>query len=376
MDSKNLPRGIDVRHGWLRYRKVINGIRHEKTTTLKPTASDIKFAITDFKDWVTSITYGIEDEIDERDQVQEPKTFRDVAELYLLAKKKGKLKFSTLKGYQEICNFWSDRLPGHISAITSKKLIAIDERIEWQNERTRHNKLTPLKGVFKYALLKGFIENNPTGVLQDGKYEITEPDPYTQDEVDRLMAELDQTHYSLFFRIAFGSGMRTGELIALTWDKFDGESLYVNDSIVLRKQTDSTKTRKPRRVLLGDDEIQLLNSAPRPIQGGPIFTSHHTHKPMTTGKPPLEAWKDAHRSSGVRKRDGLYPWRHTYISSMLSHGVDPQLVANQVGDNIATILDYYYRYIPRQNDHEIVRNALSQIRENGAKMGQKSDFKN
>ena len=97
---------------------------------------------------------------------------------------------------------------------------------------------------------------------------------------------------------------------------------------------------------------------------------------MTTGKPPLEAWKDAHRSSGVRKRDGLYPWRHTYISSMLSHGVDPQLVANQVGDNIATILDYYYRYIPRQNDHEIVRNALSQIRENGAKMGQKSDFKN
>ena len=49
---------------------------------------------------------------------------------------------------------------------------------------------------------------------------------------------------------------------------------------------------------------------------------------------------------------------------MLSQGVDEKLVAEQSGDNLDTILKYYYKYIPRPDDKKIIQEALARIRGN------------
>jgi integrase len=359
MGSKELPRGIELYQGKLRYRKVINGVRHSKKTDLTPTESNIKFARSDFKKWVEEIRYPTLDTGTDNGKIH---TFREAAELFLINKKKT-LALSTLESYQIELNFWQhDLYHLDLRDITASMLITLDEKKEWKNERTRHNKLTPLKGVFKYAISRGWIDADPSTALQDGKYQVTEPDPYTQEELDRLFVELDKTPFGNFYRIAFGTGMRTGELLALTWEKFNGETLYINDSIVNGRQTFSTKTKKPREIILGLDEIAVLKSMPRPINGGFIFT--YNNKMLCNGKAPMRYWKSAHIESSVRRREGLYPWRHTYISSMLSQGVDEKLVAEQSGDRLDTILKYYYKYIPRPDDKKIIQEALARIRGN------------
>ena len=67
-----------------------------------------------------------------------------------------------------------------------------------------------------------------------------------------------------------GTGMRTGELLAVTWEDFDGTRLDVNKAIV-RGQIKSTKTVDTRSVLLLPELVKRLDALPRPINGGEII---------------------------------------------------------------------------------------------------------
>ena len=77
--------------------------------------------------------------------------------------------------------------------------------------------------------------------------------------------------------------------------------------------------------------------------------------------------KVVYEATGVRTRlirrgdSRLFPWRHTYASKMLSSGVDPELVANQIGDDVQTMSKYYAKYIPQPDHEDLIRNALTRI---------------
>ena len=112
-------------------------------------------------------------------------------------------------------------------------------------------------------------------------------------------------------------------------------------------------------MLLGEDLEKYLKDMPRPIRGGYIISG--SENPITNPKPIVNAFRKAHEASGVRWRTGPYPWRHTYISSMLSIGMEPQLVADNVGDLLSTIYDFYYKYLPQKDDVEIMRAAWRKL---------------
>ena len=46
---------------------------------------------------------------------------------------------------------------------------------------------------------------------------------------------------------------------------------------------------------------------------------------------------------------------------MLSIGVDPFLVASNVGDRVDTILTYYAKYLPIRNEVEIMHDAWDRL---------------
>ena len=390
----------------------------------------------------------------QREVVNEP--FYKVAERYLNAIKHGDRKLgiakvksdSTRKGYaSSLANFWSYLHDINIREIDEDDLTYIFElRADLENANSWSNHFTPLKGVFKYAMKARMIIQDPSAVLSSAGYEITEPDPYSLEEKNALLDYLSRTQFGNFFRLAFGTGMRTGELLAISWDDFNGSSLYIHNSMVKDKETNDTKTHKPRFTHLGEDEIAMLKNMVRPIGGGRIFKykkepKQYVNEPwtrtdyrpfvearafatslnlkseaqwrefvasgekpddipysarevyrnhgwisfedflgygdreLTNGKKPMEYWKAAHEATGVRRRMGPYPWRHTYISEMLSSGVPQNLVAEQVGDRPSTIQDYYYKYIPRDNDEAVIKAARRAIEvEKPTKSLPKRDF--
>ena len=79
----------------------------------------------------------------------------------------------------------------------------------------------------------------------EGRCELPKADPYTIGKNEMpcsiVLKENASKNTHAYFRLAFGSGMRTGEMLALMWDDYDGQSFMVERSRT-RGEIVTTKT--------------------------------------------------------------------------------------------------------------------------------------
>ncbi len=161
-----------------------------------------------------------------------------------------------------------------------------------------------------------------------------------------------------YFTVAFWTGMRTGELLALEWRDVTREALMIERAYV-RRETTTTKTGKRRRVLLLPAAQAALKTLPRPITGGRVFLNQYG-RGFQSGYHLNRSWREAHDATRVRLRSGSYPWRHTYASLMLTAGVRPALVAQQLGHSVQVLLSTYARWIPADDDRSELEKVLGE----------------
>ena len=82
------------------------------------------------------------------------------------------------------------------------------------------NVLVPVREVFKFALLAGFIDKNPMSLVRNPKVEKPDIHPLSMEEVN-LFLEKVSPRYRNFFTVAFFTGMRFGEMAVLKWKNID-----------------------------------------------------------------------------------------------------------------------------------------------------------
>ena len=331
------PRGVRPARGRLQIRYTVDGVRYEETLDLAQTRTGVAEAARIRKERIAGRTFGA---------AVLSMLFESLAQEYL---DKAEIERSTRNAYRDSLNIYWAALRGRdAGSITAADLIALDDAIAWPSPKTRNNALIPLRQVLRYAVSRGYARTNPAEALRSAKRRRPDPDPYTIAERDELLEQLDGTLAGPFYRVAFGTGARTGELLALRWEDFDGQALYISQARV-RGALKGTKTDQPRKVLLMVDTIEVLRAMPRPIRGGVIFTNQYGRHYQSGYH--LNRWfKRAHKATGVRLRDGPYPWRHTYASIALSAGVRPALIAAQLGHRLDVLLTTYGKYLPREDD--------------------------
>lgn len=277
--------------------------------------------------------------------------FEEVAQAYLDS---ADLKLSTRNSYRDALNiYWLPHLKGRdVGGITSRDLVDIDDGICWTSKKTRLNALIPLRQVFEHCVNRTIRLDNPANALRSRKHrKARAPDPYTKEERDMLLNWLRDNGTSPayeYFHTAFHTGMRTGELIALEWRDFDGESLMVERGYV-RRTTTTTKTDRWRRVILLPNAIAVLESMCRGEPGQQIFLNQYGRR-FQSGYHLNRSLRKAHVATGIRQRTGPYPWRHTYASVALTAGVRPALVAAQLGHSLQVLLSTYAKWIPDDED--------------------------
>ncbi len=331
------PTGIRPMRGKLQIRYTVDGRRYAETLELSQTRSGVADAVRIRKERIAARHYGTA-------VVDRP--FEQLAQTYLDGLN---VQLSTRNSYRDALNiYWSGLAGRDIAGITTTELIALDDAITWPSEKTRANALIPLRKCFDHAVSRGWIRDNPARALRQGKRRQGSPDPYTTDERDTLLEWLDSTLAGSYFRLAFATGARTGELLALQWEDYDGESLYIHRARV-RGRIKGTKTDTPRRVLLLPEARAVLTAMPRPIHGGAVFRNQYG-RPYQSGYHLNQWFRKAHETTGVRYREGPYPWRHTYASLALSSGVRPSLVAAQLGHQVNVLLTVYAKYLPQHDD--------------------------
>lgn len=332
---------------WFNYQ----GRRQWETLKIPPTPANLKYAAKIRSEIVSKIKMGIFDYAEyfpDSEKAEEKPTFREMAALWL--ETSNHLADSTLAGYHKMLNNHVLPVIGNtpIDAIKYSKLAALLSAVRC-GAKTRNNILTVIRQPFELAFVDGLIDTNPAARLKAAKVQSEQPDPFTLEEADAILANLkDEPVFQNYFELAFFTGLRTSELIALEWADvdFNRAVLRVNKAFVSGKTKD-TKTHSYRDIEL-NTRAQTALKRQRLItglKGGLIFLNPKTGGQFENDKTAWRPWQHAVRLAGVRYRKP-YNTRHTFATLNLMAGANPMWVARQLGHtSMKMLLEKYARWI-------------------------------
>lgn len=207
--------------------------------------------------------------------------------------------------------------------------------------------LNLLKLIFSHAVLDEMILANPFTHLKFSlKREVKESNknkPFSSQEVKNILNACDNEIMRMYLYIAFFTGMRPNEILALHTNDIDLELGIVNVSKSLSNgKIDTTKTNTTRCV---DMTLALKRYLASILQNrqGYLFLDKK-------GKF-IKEKKIAYRFQCLlnkinMEKNTLYSTRHTFASLMLQGGEDALWVSKQLGHrDLSTTLKYYVKYI-------------------------------
>jgi len=256
------------------------------------------------------------------------------------------VKHSTMLSYENILNlYWIPEFglwPVDQISLSSIKRVLANLAI---TNKSKKNILIPLRGALDHAELSP----NPASGIKIKRTQTPPVDRYSITERDKILQQLSGQAL-VYFTLLFGTGLRPGEALALTWADYDGEELAITKQIVRRKHVPSTKTSYRRKVYVPDRVKAALNNHITRFSGKHIFLN-------SIGGPYLDtdifnqAWKKAHTRARIPYRIP-YTCRHTRAAEMLSMGIDPADAARQLGHSTEMFLRVYSEWMEEYAGHK------------------------
>lgn len=254
-----------------------------------------------------------------------------------------------------------DKLIPYFGEKRINEITAADIRV-WQNQLIQQGyKPTYLKSInnqlsaiFNYAVKYYELKDNPCRKAGSmGKAKADEMEIWTKDEFQQFVDCLMDKRISwLAFQILFWTGIRIGELLALTFGDvdLDGKVITINKSYQRLKGKDvitPPKTPKSNRRVnipqfLADDIRDYKESlyAPQPEDRVIPVAKTFLEKEMQRGM----------KLSGMKKIH-IHSLRHSHTSLLIEMGVSPKEIAERLGhENIETTLNTYSHLYPDKQE--------------------------
>ena len=238
-------------------------------------------------------------------------------------------------------------------------------RKEWINIKT-----IP-KGMFEYAVRRGYLDTNPMEKIQihvkyrqvvkkTGKtqtYNTVEREALNS-YLDTMYAETGDTAF-LAIKLNFLLGLRVGELVALKWSDWEDNHLHIIREEIRNQEkctvdvVEHTKTHSDRFVLLIPKSITILKKIEK--QGEYIFMRDGQR--LTSRQIAYVLEKYAERQ-GVHTKS-THKMRKTYASLLASSGVPLDAIRELLGhSDLQTTLGYIYNPLTDKETADLIAKAL------------------
>lgn len=334
------------------------GVRCRESLRLEPTKPNILYAermLSAIKHEITIGTFTFEKYFPNSKNINlgaktSNKTITQALDDYVRSARRSFEK-STLKGYQSAIEFYLKPNFGHIKLgdLTSSEIKTWVAGLQISSKRI-NNVLIPLRTIFSDAYADELIDKNPMLRVKNLPVKTEEPHPLSPLEAEAILKELPQEGKNLI-QFAIWTGLRTSELLALEWGDVDFNAGLVRvRRAIVNKHSKQPKTKSGERdVKLFPPALEALTSQKlfTFLANGKVFSNPHTKKAWETDAQIRRTlWIPALKKAGVVYRTP-YQTRHTYASTLLSHGENPMWVANQMGHkDWAMIRRVYGRWIP------------------------------
>lgn len=232
---------------------------------------------------------------------------------------------------------------------------------------TAHQAHRTVRTALNHAVKRGLIGSNPATLATPPTLEEEEVEPYTVEEVQRLMEKASEGRNSARWAFALALGLRQGEALGLQWNDIDlgkGEikiqrsrlrpryahgcvepcgrpAGYCPGKRQTNADTAATKSRAGRRKVGLPDELVALIKAHRDEQekervnaadlwneGGWVFASP-TGEPLNPNTD-FHEWKALLKAAGLRE-GRLHDARHTAATVLLALNVQDRAVMGVMG---------------------------------------------
>ncbi|MHB0763168.1 tyrosine-type recombinase/integrase [Stutzerimonas sp. NM35] len=232
-------------------------------------------------------------------------------------------------------------------------------KLDWCSITDRNAAAQAARAIFAAAVMDGIITENPMRSVERARAPERDIDPFTPAERDAILADLyahqtgSRLTYASFFKLAFYTGLRTGEQLSLRWADVDlpGRSIRVRATLEKGEVRENTKTKRVRKVLLVDQAVEALEEMKQLTQGGEFVFAPTSGKGghITNVVSTAYHLKQSMKRLGIRPRR-QYDTRHTYATVCLSAGMAPAFIAQQLGNSIQTLLKHYAKWINSSAD--------------------------
>lgn len=360
MGIKEHFEGILARTASIRIDFRWNDRRFRERIALKPTAANIRAAARMRTEILQAIGLGVftwndfaryfpeSPSIPVSEAATRAITFNEVADMWL--KLNGHKAATTLSEYENLLNSRWRPLYGNrpIAEITYEELALDVAEFPRMAAKTFNNVMTPARQVWGLAFKMKKVPENITLEIESRKGQEPEPDPLLMSEVLQVIEHVDK-HYGgawrNYFELAFFTGVRPSEQIALQWTRVDLSREQIRiDQARVRRHNKATKTYKSRDVDLQGPALEALRRQkqwtfdPR----GHVFLNPQTGEPFVdTADAVQKVWRPTLSALGIRDRDARQT-RHTYATLGLHAGMNPGYLSRQMGHKNAQMFFRVY----------------------------------
>jgi len=339
----------------------INGARYRLSTGKVATSANMKWVDTNWRSCIESL---LDNSTKQKVGKDETVLLHDYGQKSLDANS-GTRKELTVKEYQQIFDTRITPIFGDKPIDT----ILTSDLKKWQSDMINEglsssrvrNVRTVLNGILVDAVNDKLISENPFKGIKLPRKDHVEIYPFTLDEVNMLINKADGWFKNML-SLAFFTGMRTGEIMALRWEDID----FTNNTIIIRRairagQLGDCKTVSSRR------EIDMLPRAKEALKAQRLITGLKNKEIFLNrvgdGFAHSSALSDTYwhrlcQKCELFKRD-FYNTRHTFATMMVSHGEDVLWVANMLGHKDATMV--MTKYAKYRRDNRIKRAAFLDV---------------
>lgn len=231
------------------------------------------------------------------------------------------------------------------------------------------NKITILLSkLFEVGIRSELLNNNPVKKLKKLPVEKKEMNFWSIEEFAKFreLIKEDEKEYELFSLLAFFTGMRQGEILALTWEDVSlrNKTIHVSKTMYSVHKTNyinSTKTKAGNRYISINSKLTELLKDWKEKQSKLLgkFTDN-TNKLQVIQTTPIIVTKNMinKKFKQILKRDEnlkkirIHDLRHSHASLLINQGEDYLVVKERLGHaSITTTIDTYSHLYPsKQKD--------------------------
>lgn len=210
------------------------------------------------------------------------------------------------------------------------------------NARTQARVLSGIRAFFRYMLIEGIIDDNPSALMESPKLGFRLPDVLTVEEIERMIGVVDLSkpeghRNKAIIETLYGAGLRVSELVGLKITDIhrrEGFIVVTGKGNKQRMVPVGSKALKAidfyfeqRRAMkkIHDENIVFLNRRGRRLSRVMIFN----------------IIRESARMAGIRKKISPHTLRHSFATHMIEAGADLRAVQEMLGHESILTTEIY-----------------------------------